>query len=86
VGPAYYVIAILGCADGSAQCAPVATVPTHYSSQEACSAATADALVARSDLDFPTIVAQCNRVGLPAVGSNDQPARKQPQPRDMRRG
>ena len=83
MGPAYYVIAILGCADGSAQCAPVATVPTHYSSQEACSAATADALIARSDLDFPTIVAQCNRVGLPAVGANDQPPE---QPRDTRRG
>ena len=83
MGPAYYVIAILGCADGSAQCAPVATVPTHYSSQEACSAATADALIARSDLDFPTIVAQCNRVGLPAVGANDQPSK---QPRDTRRG
>lgn len=85
MGPAYYVIAILGCSDGSAQCAPVATVPTHYTSQEACSAATADALVARSDLDFPTIVAQCKGVGLPAVGANDQPTRK-PQPRDIRRG
>ena len=83
MGPAYYVIAILGCADGSAQCAPVATVPTHYTSQEACAAATADALVARSDLDFPTIVAQCNRVGLPAVGANDRPSK---QPRDTRRG
>jgi hypothetical protein len=74
VGPAYYVIAILGCADGSAQCAPVATVPTHYATEEACSAATAEALAARSDLDFPTIVARCNAVKLPASASDQRPA------------
>lgn len=59
MGPLYYVIAILGCGDGSVQCSPVATVPTQYSSQAACEAATGDALLANSDLDFPTLVAQC---------------------------
>lgn len=57
--PVYYVIAIFGCADGSTQCTPVATVPTHYSSQAACSAGTQGALLANSDFDFPTIVAEC---------------------------
>ena len=79
MGPAYYVIAILGCADGSAQCAPVATVPTHYTSQEACSAATTDALVSRSDLDFPTIVAQCNRVTAPASAQTETSPPKTPE-------
>ena len=57
--PVYYVIAILGCADGSTQCTPVATVPTHFASESACSASTQQALLANTDFDFPTIVAQC---------------------------
>ena len=60
MGPAYYVIAILGCGDGAAQCTPVATVPTRYESQAACASGTADALVANSDLDFPTLLAECH--------------------------
>lgn len=59
MGPAYYVIAILGCADGGAQCTPVATVPTQYTTEAACAAGTNDALLANSDLDFPTLLAQC---------------------------
>jgi hypothetical protein len=59
MGPLYYVIAILGCGDGSVQCSPAATVPTQYSTQAACEAATGEALMANSDLDFPTIVAEC---------------------------
>ena len=59
MGPVYYVIAIFGCADGSTGCVPAATVPVHYGSREACAAATADALAANSDLDFPTVVAEC---------------------------
>jgi hypothetical protein len=55
----YYVIAILGCGDGQTQCAPVATVPTHYKSEAACAAATGEALMANSDFDYPTLVAQC---------------------------
>ena len=37
MGPGFFVIAILGCADGSTGCAPVATMPTRYESREACS-------------------------------------------------
>ena len=68
----YFIIAILGCADGSAACTPVATVPTHYASQAACSAATNDALIANSDLDFPTLSAECRQV-VGGSASNDQP-------------
>lgn len=71
--PVYYVIAILGCADGSTQCTPVATVPTHYASQEACTAGTQQALLANSDFDFPTLMAQC-RATLPrATAAQDKP-------------
>jgi hypothetical protein len=68
----YFIIAIFGCADGSAACTPVATVPTHYASEGACSAATRDALLANSDLDFPSLSAECRRV-VRGAASNDQP-------------
>ena len=71
--PVYYVIAILGCADGSTQCTPVATVPTHYTSQAACSAGTRQALLASSDFDFPTIVAQCRAESPRKTAAQDQP-------------
>ena len=68
----YFIIAILGCADGSVACTPVATVPTHYSTAAACSAATGDALIANSDLDFPSLSAECRQV-VSGAASNDQP-------------
>ena len=71
--PVYYVIAILGCADGSTQCTPVATVPTHYASHEACTAGTQQALIANSDFDFPTLVAQCRTTHPAATASQDLP-------------
>jgi hypothetical protein len=30
MGPGYFVIAILGCADGGSACTPVATLDTRY--------------------------------------------------------
>ena len=66
MGPGFYVIAILGCADGSAACAPVATMPTRYESREACLGRDADALTSNSDFDFPTLLAQC-RPAAPAA-------------------
>ncbi len=74
MGPAAYVIAILGCADGSAACQPVATIPTQYESQAACSAATAGALAANSDFDFPTLVAECRTTrAVPAAQQKERP-------------
>ena len=57
---AYFVIAILGCADGGSACTPVATLQTHYATQAQCSAATSPALEKNSDFDFPTLMAKCN--------------------------
>jgi len=68
----YFIIAIFGCADGSAACTPVATVPTHYASQAACAAAAGDALLANSDLEFPSLSAECRQV-VRGAASNDQP-------------
>jgi hypothetical protein len=72
MGPGYFIIAILGCADGSSACTPAATVPTHYSSQSACSAGINDALLAYSDLDFPTLVGECRAAVAPAAASNER--------------
>ena len=71
--PVYYVIAILGCADGSTECTPAATVSTHYASREACTAGTHRALLTNSDLDFPTLVAHCRASRPAATASQDAP-------------
>jgi len=70
--PVYYVIAILGCADGSNQCTPVATVPTHYATESACSAAMAVELSRNSAFDFPTLVAECRKTDPRTVAEKDQ--------------
>lgn len=59
MGPGYFVIAILGCADGGSACTPVATLQTHYETQAQCTAATAAALEQNSNFDFPTLLARC---------------------------
>jgi hypothetical protein len=82
MGPGYFVIAILGCADGSDACKPVATMPTHYASEAQCTAATADALARNSDLDFPTLMAECRSVKRPASAARQ---RVQPIPAAARR-
>ncbi|MBA3667597.1 MAG: hypothetical protein H0W65_07735 [Sphingomonas sp.] len=67
MGPGFFIIAILGCADGSAACTPVATMPTRYESRAACEAATVTSLAANGDFDFPTVLAQCRPAKAPAA-------------------
>lgn len=67
MGPGFYVIAIMGCADGSANCTPVATMPTRYESRLACETASAGALQAGGDFDFPTLLAQCRPAKAPSA-------------------
>ena len=55
----YFIIAILGCADGSTQCTPVMTLPTRYESESACTAAAPQTLLAHTNFDFPSLVAEC---------------------------
>lgn len=63
MGPGFFVIAILGCADGGSACTPVATLQTRYTSEAQCTAATAAALMDNSDFDYPTLVARCRSAG-----------------------
>ena len=70
----YYVIAILGCPDGSSQCTPVATEPTHYSTQAECSTRTQEALLRNNQFDFPTLVAECRATDPRSIASKGEPA------------
>ena len=72
MGPGYFVIAILGCADGGSACTPVATLQTRYSSEAECSAATAPALMSNSNFDYPTLLARC-RTETPAKAADVRP-------------
>ncbi len=73
MGPGYFVIAILGCADGGSACTPVATLQTRYESAEQCTAATVEALEANSNFDFPTLVARCH-AGSARTSADARPA------------
>ena len=83
MGPGYFVIAILGCADGGSACTPVATLPTRYATQAECSAATVASLEANSNFDFPTLLARCR--GQAGSKSADA-ARGKPLAASARRG
>jgi hypothetical protein len=61
MGPVGYFIAILGCADGGASCQTVATLAPRYENAAQCAAARDAALDSNSDLDFPTLIAQCQK-------------------------
>lgn len=65
---AYFIIAILGCAEGAGgQCTPVMTVPTRFDSETACAAAAPQALLSNSNFDFPTLFAECRPGSSPAA-------------------
>jgi hypothetical protein len=59
------------------------TVPTRYESQQACEAATVQALTANSNFDFPSLVAQCRREEPRAAAERD---RTPPPAPETRRG
>lgn len=83
MGPGYFVIAILGCADGGSACTPVATLQTRYENAAQCTAATAAALEKNNDFDFPTLVARC-RPGASRTSASS--SRLRPIPASIRRG
>jgi hypothetical protein len=72
MGPGYFVIAILGCADGGVgACTPVATLQTRYATEEQCVSATGPALEANNNFDFPTLVARCRAGAAPLSADAD---------------
>jgi hypothetical protein len=63
MNPVFYVIAILGCSDGSQICQQQRVEPIRYETPAACQAAMPAALERNTDLDFPTIEAACQANG-----------------------
>ena len=61
--PLFYVMAIMGCADGNVQCTEARIVPTHYVSMAQCRAALADQLAQNTDVPYPMIGAACRTAG-----------------------
>lgn len=76
MGPATFVIAILGCADGGTACTPVTTLQTQYASEEQCAAATAAALIENTEFDYPTLVAKCRPAEEKSADARDKPREK----------
>jgi hypothetical protein len=66
MGPAYYILAVLGCGEGEAACQQVAVAPTQFASVEACQSASSETLMRHTDADYPVVVAQCREAGQKA--------------------
>lgn len=72
MGPAAYIIAILGCADGASGCQQVATVSSGFRTEAECLSARDAALDAHLHLDFPTIVADCVPASRPVATNRER--------------
>jgi len=57
--PLFFVMAIMGCGDGSANCAEARVEPVRYATIQQCQAAMPAALQRNTDIDYPVISAAC---------------------------
>lgn len=67
MGPALYIIAILGCGDGGQVCQQVRLAPATYASHDACALAAPGVLARNTDVDAPEIRVECRSLGGPAM-------------------
>ncbi len=65
--PLFFVMAIMGCADGNANCAEARVEPARYTTMAQCQAAMPAALMRNSDIDFPMVSAACRQKGQQMV-------------------
>lgn len=61
--PVLFVMAILGCGESDAPCRELDMARTRYRSEAACLAAAEVELARRTDILYPSVVAQCRRQG-----------------------
>ena len=61
--PLFFVMAILGCGDGQAQCQEARVVPARYETMAQCRAALPDQIAQNTDLSYPVIAADCRQGG-----------------------
>lgn len=71
----FYVMAIMGCGDGSEACAEARVEPTRYASAAQCQAALPQALTRHTDLSFPVITAACRASGMRMAAKAPGPRR-----------
>jgi hypothetical protein len=81
MGPAFYVMAILGCGEAEAACEPVGITATQYESVEACTAETAAAIERHMSQPYPVVVAQCQKADSTVVSRVLPEDVKLPEPR-----
>lgn len=65
VGPAIFIISILGCGDDNAPCQTIAVMPQQYASVMTCQSGAEDAIQHHLDSEYPVLVAQCLRSDSP---------------------
>ncbi len=63
MGPATFLMAIMGCGEADAPCQQVQLAPARYESEASCLAASDAQLARHTDLDFAVVVAECRRAG-----------------------
>ena len=73
--PLFYVMAIMGCADGNVQCTEARVVPVRYHSMAECRAALPAQLAANTDVSFPMIGAACRTTGVAVAKAEGKPTR-----------
>lgn len=61
--PLFFVMAIMGCTDGSANCAEARVEPARYATIQQCRAAMPAALMRNTDVDYPVVAANCRTNG-----------------------
>ncbi|MET4898087.1 hypothetical protein RN629_13160 [Sphingomonadaceae bacterium jetA1] len=62
--PIFFVMAILGCGDGSVDCTEARIVPVRYETMAQCRADLTERLAANTDVPYPVIGADCRRSGM----------------------
>ena len=72
MGPALFIIAILGCADGGDTCQQVRIAPASYVSADACALAVPGVLANNTDVDAPEIKAECRAARAPEMTQADK--------------
>lgn len=61
---AFFVMAIMGCGDGSTACTQARVEPVRYATIQQCQAAMPDVLADNTDIEFPVVSATCRGNGL----------------------
>lgn len=85
MGPAIFIIAIMGCGEGDSPCQQVRTLEARYESQAACTAATEAALTQNTDIDYPVVAAECVAAGArPRAPKADEVQRPGPGSVDLK--